>query len=225
MINTTNLSPIEGRTKGGLRFKLYVREYVGFESAVDVPEKNITQMHVRLTTHEGQPALKGNAYMGKKNVVVTLLPDAETLPKVIPWMDTLATEIVAEEKAKLNVYYWGGGEGHTTIVDSRMSDDEIIANFSDRFWYEENTPEAFRGWLQEARQKAAEKEAKKAERKAVWEKKKIDALAEAKTTGKDVLIASRMEPCDGSVCECNNDIVSMYMQPNGEIREIRVHTY
>jgi hypothetical protein len=58
------------------------------------------------------------------------------------------------------------------------------------------------------------------------EKKKLEsALEEARRTGKPVLIRKYVAPCNDPQLECSFDIVEEFVQPDGEMKVQRTHTY
>ncbi len=69
---------------------------------------------------------------------------------------------------------------------------------------------------------AAEKAAKETAEKVAEISKKF---AEAKETGQPVELDRRVEPCDGSVVECDVDSVIRYAMPDGAIKVKRIHTH
>ncbi len=50
-------------------------------------------------------------------------------------------------------------------------------------------------------------------------------FAEARETGRDVMITERKSSCDHSVAECSLDIIREYAKPDGTVRVERVHTH
>ena len=79
---------------------------------------------------------------------------------------------------------------------------------------------------EEAAKKAAETAAKKAAEEAAKKAAETAAkFAEAKETGNPVELDRWSEPCDGSVVECDVDIVIRYAMPDGAIKVKRIHTH
>lgn len=68
-------------------------------------------------------------------------------------------------------------------------------------------------------------EEKKAECESKEQARVQAALEEAKQTGREVVIRQMYTDCDGSVEECNTDIVTEYAMPDGTIKVKRVHTF
>lgn len=183
----------------------------------DIPSLGVRGMDVRQSRQNGQDVLFGHATIqGKyRPVGIAITPD------VAAWLQEFEAEAEALSEARMEVFYMQGWEGHTVQVDSRLSDDEIIAQMPAGFWGEENTPETFREHLQKAR---AERAAKTAARQREDERLEA-AKAEAARTGKDVLLRQYIDECDGSVTECSTDVVYEYMRPDGTVRVKRMHTY
>jgi len=147
-------------------------------------------------------------------------------PDLLKWHDENMSAWEAEQKAsraaELKIWY---ANRHTWnhdywIVDSRLSDDEIIAGLPESV-LDAATEKGFREELAEARQKHAAKDAAKTNR----DTKLQASREEAKRTGKPVEIASFMAECDGSVDGCSTDYVVRSVWPDGSIREERTHTY
>ena len=79
---------------------------------------------------------------------------------------------------------------------------------------------------EEAAKKAAETAAKKAAEEAAKKAAETAAkFAEAKETGNPVELDRWSEPCDGSVVECDVDIVIRYAMPDGTTKVKRIHTH
>ena len=183
----------------------------------DIPSLGIRSMPVRESKLNGQDVLVGHAAVqGKyRPVGIAITPD------IAAWLHDFEAEEKALREARMEVFYLRGWEGHTITVDSRLSDDEIIASMGPGFWREENAPESFREHLQKARaERAAKAEARQRE------DDRFEALkAEAARTGKDVLLRQYADECDGSAGECSTDIVYEYIQPDGSLKIERVHTF
>lgn len=73
--------------------------------------------------------------------------------------------------------------------------------------------------------KATEEQARKDAEAAEAQAKIEAAFAEARTTGKPVVIKSWAEECDGSTNDCSIDIVAKYAMPDGTTKITRTHTY
>lgn len=147
-------------------------------------------------------------------------------PELLGWykanISAWNAEQAANRAAELKIWY---ANRHTWdhdywMVDSRLSDDEIIAGLPESV-LDAATEEGFRESLAEARQKKAAKDTAKANR----ESKLQAAREEAKRTGKPVELDSFMADCDGSVADCSIDYVVRSVWPDGTIREERTHTY
>jgi hypothetical protein len=79
---------------------------------------------------------------------------------------------------------------------------------------------------EEAARKAAEEAAKKAAEETAQRAAETAAkFAEAKETGNPVELDRWIEPCDGSVVECDVDIIIRYAMPDGSAKVERIHTY
>jgi len=71
-------------------------------------------------------------------------------------------------------------------------------------------------------------EKRKARKEALKKKlkeKEQEAFEEAKRTGHEILIDQMYVPCDGSVEECNLDILIKYAMPDGTTKIVRRHTF
>lgn len=68
-------------------------------------------------------------------------------------------------------------------------------------------------------------EEKKAEAERKEQARVQAALEEARSTGKEVVIEQMVTDCDGTVEECNTDIVIKYAMPDGTVKIKRVHTF
>lgn len=187
------------------------------QPSVDIPSLGLRAMGVWRTKHDGQDVLTGHATIeGKyRPVGIAVTPD------IAAWLQEVEAERKALEAAQMVVFYMQGWEGHSVVVDSRLSDDEIIASMGPGFWGEENTPETFRKCLQKAR---AERATKAAASQAEHERFEA-AKAEAARTRKDVLLRRYADECDGSAGECSTDIVYEYIKPDGSLKIERVHTF
>ena len=53
----------------------------------------------------------------------------------------------------------------------------------------------------------------------------VDILRKALATGQEQLLSQQMERCNGTVRECDTDIVSRYIRPDGSMRIARVHIH
>ncbi len=73
--------------------------------------------------------------------------------------------------------------------------------------------------------KATEKQTRKDAEAAEAQAKVEAAFAEAKTTGKPIVIKSWADECDGSTDDCSIDIVTKYAMPDGTTKITRTHTY
>ena len=54
---------------------------------------------------------------------------------------------------------------------------------------------------------------------------KKERTKKAKETGEEQFLCSRREGCDDPKAQCDIDLVNVYIKPNGETREERIHTY
>jgi hypothetical protein len=73
---------------------------------------------------------------------------------------------------------------------------------------------------------AMEEATKKAAREATEKVAEMEAkFAEAKRTGNPVEFDRWSEPCDGSVVECDVDIIIWYAMPDGSVKVERIHTH
>ncbi len=202
-------------TKAGREVTLRVDS--AMRPLLDIPALGIQGMAVRRDKQNGMDVLGGYAVVGGKSRPVGI----EITSEVERWLAEAEAEERAYNEARMEVFYWQGCEGHTVAVDSRLSDDEIIARMPQGFWGEENTPETFRERLQEAR---AERAAEKAEDEA--ERKRFEAAkAEAARTGENVLLRQHMVECDGSAQDCSQDFVRVFVRPDGTTRVERTHTF
>ncbi len=79
---------------------------------------------------------------------------------------------------------------------------------------------------EEAARKAAEEAARKAAEETAQRAAETAAkFAEAKETGNPVEMTRGSGPCDGSVVECDVDIVIRYAMPDGSVKVERIHTH
>lgn len=69
--------------------------------------------------------------------------------------------------------------------------------------------------------KAQEKAEARAQKESAYAKK----LAEAKATGKPVVLRTYIAECDGTAVECSLDAVTVWLHPNGQETRTRVHTH
>ena len=53
----------------------------------------------------------------------------------------------------------------------------------------------------------------------------VEILRKALTSGEEQLLSRETERCNGTVRECDTDIVSRYIQADGSLRITRVHTH
>ena len=91
--------------------------------------------------------------------------------------------------------------------------DELVKALGESFTYQQAV-----GFAQPAQQKAeAEKAARIEERKAKFQ--------EAREAGKKVLLSKVTAGCDGSVTECDLDIIYEWAMPDGTVIEERIHTH
>lgn len=96
---------------------------------------------------------------------------------------------------------------------STMVSDDLVKALGESFTYQQAAE-----FAQPARQKAeAEKVARAEERKAKFQ--------EARETGKKVLLSKVTAGCDGSVTECDLDIIYEWAMPDGTVIEERIHTH
>ena len=65
----------------------------------------------------------------------------------------------------------------------------------------------------------------KAAKKAKAAAERAAKFQQAKETGKPIKLVSYSDECDGSVDECNLDIITVYAMPDGSTKTTRTHTF
>lgn len=80
--------------------------------------------------------------------------------------------------------------------------------------------------LLEANEEKKEEEAQEKKEAKVAEEERANSIFKiARDTGKPTVLRQWNEPCDGTVRECNMDIITEYAMPDGSVFTKRIHTH
>jgi len=134
---------------------------------------------------------------------------------------------INEKQIKLNLWPCRDCDYYTHSISFSAGEpiEEIIARaakiLSDCCLEEDGAAEIARKVIEQYFTEQKEKE----EKKAAAEDQEDKIREVARQTGKEQLLKQYQVMCDGSVCDCDWDIIREFVYPDGSIKKQRIHTF
>jgi hypothetical protein len=208
---------IETQTKKGAKIELSVDEYRHLRISV-MGLVEVQEIH-QIKNNK----LDAGIVEDEKGKFRALIPMNEDMKKFVEWWEQ---EKIEWEEAKVEVFVPGDGE---YSVDSRKTVEEILKEEAKYIEYLDKKVGNGRKLFEEAIRKhlgwAEQKKQAEKEEKQEYEERFQKCLLEAQRTGSKVQLDRYTEDCDDPREECSTDIITVYITPEGKIKEERSHTF
>lgn len=181
-------------------------------------EKMIKDYNIR-DCYDGRIMVSVNRKLTPQEDAKIRLAKPEILAYFAEKRNAEKAEREAKEKATIR-FIVPGWEFHEASVDTRYNIDEQLKKIAE-YYSQDTTLDLVREAYEKAVKAKKEEEIKKAE-----EENKIKAIFEkAKETGEKQVLRKYMAECDGTVCECTADYITVWAMPDGSTTKTRIHAY